>query len=152
MAESEESKVRNLARALQAHLAVSVDRAPGPETSPARSQRNRSQIVVATASGLNALDQALYARWEGLFNDEAYEDADMVDQLRGSVTTLQIDLGRRLIAALDAGLAAAEAKIGHINNDLKAEKEATEAGAKNYAGLAGTLDQLARLLGWIEKA
>lgn len=109
-----------------------------------------SAYITSVNRRLNALDQVLYARWEAAFNAGAYAEADVVNKLRGYITALQIHLNRGLIAALDANLASAAAEIGAINDGLQAVKDATADGAKDYKQVAGVLDQLAKLLGWLK--
>jgi hypothetical protein len=142
MAEDLNELARNLALTLRAATADTEVEGNG----------DYAAYVTAVNRRLNALDQVLYARWEAVFNAGSYTEAEAVNKLRGYITALQIHLNRGLIAALDEDLESAVEEIGAINEGLQAVKDATADGARDYEQVAGVLDQLAKLLGWLKDA
>jgi len=129
-------------------LAASL-RTEGETSTPSDAQ---GLLITATYSALDALNRALFDAWLKLYNAGAYADAERVNRLRGYIGALQIDLNRRLIAALDADLKGAAKQIGDINKQLDAVAKATDQGAKDDAKVTAVLDQLAKLIGWVKDA
>jgi hypothetical protein len=106
--------------------------------------------ITDTAAVLQRLNNALYNRWQELYNGGRYQEAESIDRLRGRATALSIDLNRRLIDYLDNApdLVAARATLDQVNGKLKREAERTEARNEDLGKIAGAINALAGLVGW----
>jgi hypothetical protein len=107
--------------------------------------------ITDTAAALQRLKNALYDRWETLYNSGRYQEAERINRLSARAAALSIDLNRRLIDYYDNSedLVAARARLDQVNGRLKREAERTEARNEDLGQIAGAIDALAHLIGWV---